>query len=84
MRGPSTEKIYEEPGLKSLNQGIGTEKLVFCIKFSKMNHLHTFLILYQIVIGNVKQEIQATFPFSLLNIIILRISFLLRCLSGIN
>ena len=29
-----------------------------------MNHSHTYLILYQIVIiGNIKQEIQATFSF---------------------
>ena len=48
----------------------------FCIKFSKVNHRHTYLILYQIVIkGNIKQEIQATLPLSLLNMIILRILF---------
>ena len=41
-----------------------------------MTHRHAYLTLYQIVIiGNVKQEIQATFPLSLLNMIILRILF---------
>ena len=45
------------------------------IKFSKVNHCHIFFILYQIVIRNVKQEIQTTFPLSLLNMIILRILF---------
>ena len=40
-----------------------------------MNHHHIFSILYLIVIRNVKREIQATFPLSLLNMIILRIFF---------
>ena len=43
--------------------------------FSKVNRRHTFSILYQIVLGNIKQEIGATLPLSLLNMIILRILF---------
>ena len=49
--------------------------MIFCINFSKVNHRHTFLILYQTAIHNVKQEMRAIFPVSLLNMIILRILF---------
>ena len=48
------------------------------MKFSKVNHRYTFLILYQRVSGNVKQEIQAPLPLSLLNMIILEILFSLQ------
>ena len=82
VRGSSSEKIYEELGLKSLKSRRWSlksrrwyRKMSFCIKFSKVNHRHTFLILYHKVIGNVKQENQATFRLSLLNMIILRILF---------
>ena len=44
-------------------------------KFLKVTHRQTFLILYQIVIRNIEQEIQATLPLSSLNMIILRILF---------
>ena len=75
VRGSSAEKLYEELGLKSLKSRRWYRKMSFCINFSKVNHRHTFLILYHKVIGNVKQENQATFPLSLLNMIILRILF---------
>ena len=45
------------------------------MEFSKVNHRHIFLILYQITIRNSKREIQATVPLSLLHMIILRILF---------
>ena len=58
MAASSTEKMYEELGLESVkSKDVGTEKCVFFITFSQVNHGHTFLILYQIVIGNFKQEI---------------------------
>ena len=69
----STEKIYDELGLESLKSRLWYKKMSFLYKVSKVNHRHTFLILYQI--GNIKQEIQVTFPLSLLNMIILRILF---------
>ena len=46
-----------------------------------MNHRYTFLILYQIAIRNVKQESQTTFPLSLLNMMIFRISLFLLLLD---
>ena len=64
IRGSSTQKMYEELGLESLKSRLWYRKMRFCIKFLKVTHRHTYLTLYQIVIiGNVKQEIQATFPF---------------------
>ena len=86
IRGSSTKKICEELGLESLKSRRWYRKMSFCIKFSKVNHRHTYLTLYQIVIiDNIKQEIQATFPLSLLNMIILRILIsLLQYPSGIN
>ena len=80
IRGSSNEKIYEtlefmRQFMSPLNQDVGTEKLFFCIKSSKVNQRHTFLILYQIVIDKAKQEIQATLARSLLNMVILRIFF---------
>ena len=76
IKGSSTEKIYEELGLESLKSRRWYRKMSFCIKFSKVNHRHTYSTLYQIVIiGNIKQKIQGTFPLSLLNMIILRILF---------
>ena len=78
IRGSSTEKMYEELGLKTLKSRRWYRKMSVFIMFSKVNCSHTFLILYQVVIiGNIKKEIQATFPLSLLNIIILRILFFL-------
>ena len=67
--------------LESLDYNITmaiTGKCVFCINFSKVNHHHCFLILYRIVIRNVKREIQIIFPLSLLSMIILRIFFFLQ------
>ena len=89
IKGSSTEKSYEELVLESLKSRRWYRKMSFCIKFSKVNHHHIFLILflilYQIVIWNLKQEIQVTFPLSFLNVIVLRILFLLlQYLSGIN
>ena len=76
IKGCSTQKIYQELGLESLKSWyFATEKWVFCMEFSKVNHRHIFLILYQITIRNSKREIQATVPLSLLNMIILRILF---------
>ena len=76
IRESSTENIYDELGLESLKPRLVQKNEFFCIKFSKVNHRHTYSTLYQIVIiGNIKQEIQATFPLSLLNMIILRILF---------
>ena len=72
IRWSSTEKIYEELDLESRRW---YRKMIFCINFSKVNHRHTFLILYQTAIHNVKQEMRAIFPVSLLNMIILRILF---------
>ena len=46
----------------------------FCVNFSKVNYHHTFSILYQIVIGNVRQEIRAKFPL-LLNILFYELFF---------
>ena len=78
IRGFSTEKMYEELGLKTLKSRRWYRKMSVFIMFSKVSCSHTFLILYQVVtIGNIKKEIQATFPLSLLNIIILRILFFL-------
>ena len=58
MAASSTEKMYEEFGLESVkSKDVGTKKFVFCITFSQVNQRHAFLILYQIVIGNFKQEI---------------------------
>ena len=51
IRGSFTEKNYEELGLESLESRRWYRKMrFFCIKFSKVNHRHTFLILYQKVI----------------------------------
>ena len=69
IRGSSTEKMYEELGLESLKSRHWYREMSF------LNKVQNFLILYQIVIGNIKQEIQATFPLSLLNMIIFRILF---------
>ena len=69
IRGSSTEEIYEELGLEPSKSRRWFRKMS-SQKFSIVNHRHTFLILYQIVIRNVKQEIQALFPLSLLTHII--------------
>ena len=57
MRGSLTENIYEELGLQSLKSRRWYREMSF------LNKVQNFLILHQIVIGNIKQEIQATFPF---------------------
>ena len=82
IRGSSFEKIYEELSLESLKSRRWYRKMRFLYKVSKVNHRHIFLILYQIVIiGSIKQEIHATFPLSLLNMIVLRILFSLPQLT---
>ena len=74
LRGSSTEKIYEELGSESLKSRRWYRKKSVFTKFSKVNHRHTHSTLFQIVIiRNIEQEIQATFPLLLLNMIILRI-----------
>ena len=60
IRGSSTEKIYEELVLETLKSRGWYRR----ITFSKVNHRHTFSILYQIVIRNIKREIHTTFPLS--------------------
>ena len=84
LKGSSAEKIYEELDLESFIPRHWYRKMSFLYKVLKSNHRHTFLILYQIVMRNVKQKIQATLSLSLLNMIILRVFFLLQQLSGIN
>ena len=56
IRGSSTESMYEELGLEYLKSRRWYRKMsFFCVKFSKVNHYHTYLILYQIVIiSNIK------------------------------
>ena len=53
----STEKILEVLCLESLKSRHWYRKMCFCMKFSKVNHSHTFLILCQIVIRSFKREI---------------------------
>ena len=71
IKGSSTEKIYEELGLESLKSRRWYRKMSFLYKVLKSESASYLFN----TIPNIKQEIQETFPLSLLNMIILRILF---------
>ena len=77
MKGSSTEKLYEELGLESLKSRRWYRKMSLFYKFSRMSHQDTFLTLYQIIMSNVKPDIQTIFPRFLRGMITLRILFFL-------